>query len=448
MVAGPPWWDDGVEMSSPHTTADAVVPLGGRRATRDSQEPIFGGVASGLARHLGVPVLWVRAAFVLAAFLGGFGVVLYAGLWWLLPSDAHFETGAPGIESATRGGRRPGRIRRLGDIGPAIALAALGLGAILLLEAVLGRGAVFWPLLIGIVGVGLLWRQADEAQRERWLDSTGRIDPVRVVFGRGGWASYARVAAGVLLILVALVLYSVHGGSLSMARDVTVAAILAIVGLGIVIGPWVYRLASDLSDEHAERVRTQERADVAAHLHDSVLQTLALIQKNADDGAAVARLARAQERDLRSWLYAGESTDERTVASALRGVAARVEDEYAVSVDVVAVGDCDLDELLRPLVHATGEAVTNAAKHAGVGRVDVYAEVTPGAVDVFVRDRGRGFDPAAVPADRYGVRNSILDRMRRHGGTAEVRSTVGEGTEVRLHLARPAEEPPSTGGQP
>jgi signal transduction histidine kinase len=436
-------------MSSTHATADgtagrteprpAAVPLGGRRATRDTQEPILGGVAAGVARHLGFPVLWVRAGFVLAAFLGGFGVVFYAGLWWLLPSDSHFETGAPGIESATRGGRRPGRIRRLGDIGPAIALAALGLGAILLLEAVLGRGAVFWPLVIGVGGIALLWRQADEAQRERWLDSSGRIDPMRVVFGHGGWASYARVAAGVGLIVLALVLYSVRGGSIGMARDVTVAALLTVAGLAIVIGPWMYRLASDLSDERAERVRTQERADVAAHLHDSVLQTLALIQKNADDGTTVARLARAQERDLRAWLYAGDSTDESTVASALRGAAARVEDEYGVSVEVVNVGDCVLDEALRPIVHATGEAVTNAAKHAGTGKVDVYAEVADGAVDVFIRDRGRGFDPATVPPDRYGVRNSIVDRMRRHGGSAEVRSAPGEGTEVRLHLVRQEE---------
>jgi signal transduction histidine kinase len=430
-----------LDMSSTRATADAgaSVPMGSRRASRDTQEPILGGVASGLARHLGFPVLWVRAGFVLAALLGGFGVVFYAGLWWLLPSDSHFETAAPGIESASRGGRRPGRIRRLTDVGPAIALAALGLGAILLLEAVLGRGAIFWPLVIGIVGIALLWRQADEAQRERWLDSTGRIDPVRVVFGHGGWASYARVAAGVGLIVLALVLYSVRGGSMGMARDVTVAALLTIAGLAIVIGPWIYRLASDLSDERAERVRTQERADVAAHLHDSVLQTLALIQKNADDGATVARLARAQERDLRSWLYAGESTDERTVASALRGAAARVEDEYGVSVDIVNVGDCDLDEALRPIVHATGEAVTNAAKHAGTGKVDVYVEITGSAVDVFVRDRGRGFDPTTVPGDRYGVRNSIMDRMHRHGGSAEVRSAPGEGTEVRLHLARQEE---------
>ncbi len=427
-------------MSSTHPTAEAAVPLGGRRATRDTQEPIFGGVASGLAKHLAVPVLWVRAAFVLGTFLGGLGVVLYGALWALLPSDSKFETSTPGLESATRGGRRPGRIRRLSDVGPTMALAALGFGAILLLEAVFGRGAIFWPLLIALVGIGLLWRQADEAQRERWLDHTGRVAPLRVVFGAGGWASYARVGAGVTLIVLAVALWSVRGGSLGMARDVFAASILAVIGLAIVVGPWVYRLASDLSDERAERVRTQERADVAAHLHDSVLQTLALIQRNADDPATVARLARAQERDLRSWLYAGESTDESTVGSALRGVAARVEDEYGVSVEVVIVGDCDFDEALRPVVYATGEAVTNAAKHAGTGKVDVYAEVTEGAVDVFVRDRGRGFDPERIGEDRYGVRHSIVDRMQRHGGSAEVRSAPGEGAEVRLHLPRPARQ--------
>lgn len=420
-------------MSSTHTAADRPQV---RRATRDTQEPIIGGVASGLARHLALPALWVRAFFVFTAVLGGLGVALYAGLWMVLPSDSRFQTAAPGLEHAERAGLRPRRIRRLGDVGPAIALAALAFGGILLLEAVLGRGAIFWPLVIGLVGVGLLWRQADEAQRERWLDTTGRIDPVRVVLGSGGWASYARLAAGVGLIVTALALFSLRGGSIGLARDVTVASLLGVAGIGIVVGPWIYRLASDLTDERAERVRTQERADVAAHLHDSVLQTLALIQVNAADGATVARLARAQERDLRSWLYAAESTDERSVASALRGAAAAVEDAHGVSVDVVTVGDCAFDESLRAVVAAAGEAVTNAAKHAGTGKVDVYAEVTGAAVDVFVRDRGRGFDPEDTPADRYGVRHSIIDRMRRHGGSAEVRSAVGEGTEVRLHLPR------------
>jgi len=327
-----------------------------------------------------------------------------------------------------------------------IALAALGFGAILLLEAVLGQGAVFWPLFLGLVGIALLWRQADEAQRERWLDTTGRIDPVRVVVGNGGWAAYARIASGAGLIVTALVLFSLRGGSPAMARDVTVAALLTIVGLAIVIGPWMYRLASDLTAERTERVRTQERADLAAHLHDSVLQTLALIQKNAHDGPTVARLARSQERDLRSWLYAGESTDDSTVASALRGVAAAAEDDHGVSVEVVTVGDCPMSEPLRAIVNATREAVTNAAKHAGTGQVDVYAEIATEAIDVFVRDRGRGFDPAAVPEDRYGVRHSIIDRMQRHGGSAEVRSGHDEGTEVRLHLPRNQQRQEKTDG--
>jgi signal transduction histidine kinase len=202
-------------------------------------------------------------------------------------------------------------------------------------------------------------------------------------------------------------------------------------------------MASDLTAERAERVRTQERADMAAHLHDSVLQTLALIQRNADDAATVARLARAQERDLRSWLYAGEAADESSVAAALRAAGAGVEDAHGVSVDVVAVGDCPFGEQVRPIVNAAREAMTNAAKHAGTPRVDVYAEVTEDAIEVFVRDRGAGFDPTTVPDDRHGVRDSIVDRMRRHGGRAEVRSAPGEGTEVRLHLPRPGARPES-----
>jgi signal transduction histidine kinase len=353
----------------------------------------------------------------------------------VLPSDAAFHQEAPGLESATRTGKRPGRVRRLTDVGPAVALAALGVGVLLLVEAVIGTGPVFWPLVLGVIGIGLLWRQADEVQRERWLDTGGRIDPFRAVFGSGGWAAYARVAAGIGLVIFAVVIFSLHAGDLGVARDITVAALLGIAGLAIVIGPWVFRLASDLTAERAERVRSQERADVAAHLHDSVLQTLALIQKNATDGPMVARLARAQERDLRSWLYAGESTDERTLASALRGIGADVEDTHGVTVDVVTVGDFPMGEEVRPIVNATREAVTNAAKHAGTGRVDVYAEVIGSHVEVFIRDRGAGFDPDAVAADRLGVRHSIIDRMERHGGTARIRSAPGEGTEVRLSMS-------------
>ena len=191
---------------------------------------------------------------------------------------------------------------------------------------------------------------------------------------------------------------------------------------------------------------SQERADVAAHLHDSVLQTLALIQKSAHDGPTVARLARAQERDLRAWLFAGDTTDAATVSGALRAVTAELEDAHGISVDVVVVGECPMTEGLRPLVAATREAVTNAAKHAGTGRVDVYAEVGPEVVEVFVRDRGAGFDLDAVPEDRQGVRGSIVDRMTRHGGRAEVRTAPGEGTEVRLAMPRQSRE--SEPGEP
>lgn len=435
MVGGVALCDDDGDMSAPSTAGGHEF----RRAYRDTQQPIVGGVASGLARHLGFPVLWVRVGFLLAAGLGGMGVLLYAALWLVLPADSRFDESAPGLESASRGGRRPGRVRRLSDLGPVIALGALATGLLLLLGAALGTGAFFWPAVLGATGVMLLWRQADEAQRERWVDSTGRLDPVRAVFGAGGWASYARVTAGALLVLGALVVFSLRAGDLGTARDITVAGLLGIAGLAIVVGPWIYRLAADLTAERAERVRTQERADLAAHLHDSVLQTLALIQKNAADPALVARLARAQERDLRAWLYDETAGDQSTVASALRGLAAAVEDAHGVSVDVVTVGDCDLTESLRPLVSAAREAVTNAAKHAGTGRVDVFVEVSAHVVDVFVRDRGVGFDPDVVPEGRFGVRHSIVDRMERHGGGAEIRSAPGAGCEVRLHMPRQEE---------
>jgi signal transduction histidine kinase/phage shock protein PspC (stress-responsive transcriptional regulator) len=427
MVRPLPLCDDGRTMT---TTA----PYTPRRATRDTTDSYLGGVASGLARHLGVPVLWVRVLFVVTAALGGMGMAFYAGLWLVLPTDERFEQGAPGLDAARRDGRRPGVVRRFADIGPMIALAALGVGIVLMFESVFGRGALFWPIALGIGGVVLIWRQADEAQRERWVDTTGRIDPLRALVGRGSWASYARLFAGGGLILTAFAVFAFRTGQIGAAREILVAGVLGVVGLAIALGPWVFRLASDLADERAERVRSQERADVAAHLHDSVLQTLALIQKNAGDAPTVARLARAQERDLRTWLFEEHKIDGTSLASALRAMAAEVETGHQVVVEVVTVGDLTLTEAHAPLLHATREAVVNAAKHAGTGRVDVYAEVSPGQVEVFVKDRGTGFDPAAIPTDRHGLRGSIIDRMERHGGTAEIRSTPGDGTEVVLRM--------------
>jgi signal transduction histidine kinase len=417
------------------TTMSAPTERPVRRATRDTRHPIIGGVAAGLARHLGVPVVWVRAGFLIAAVLGGSGVLFYAGLWLVLPGESLYDHEAPGLESAARQGRRPGRIRRLADSGPAIALVALGLGMVLTAEAIFGNGIVIWALVLAVLGFGLLWRQADEAQRSRWLDQSEKLNPTRAVFGTGGWAAYVRVGAGFVLVVGAFALFAVRHGRVSDVYDVLISAALGVVGLGITLGPWIWRLTNDLAQERAERVRTQERADLAAHLHDSVLQTLALIQKNAADAPTVARLARSQERDLRAWLF-DATPDGGTLAGALREVVREIEDTYGVDVELVTVGDVDLDEALAPIVSAAREAATNAAKHAGSPVVDIYAEVSPDRVEVFVRDRGTGFDPQTVPPDRQGVRNSILDRMTRHGGTAEIRSTPETGTEVRLNLPR------------
>ncbi len=432
MVARVGACDDGDTMTQIDPTR--VAPP--RRAYRHTSSPVVGGVASGLAAHLAVPVLWVQCFFVATAFLSGFGLMLYAGLWVFLPAAQGFEVSAPGLESASRTGRRPGRRSRLRDAGPAVAIGALLFGVVLGFEGIFGQGALFWPVVLGVAGTALLWRQADEAQRVRWIDSSGRIDPFRAVFGDGGWAAYARIAAGLGLIVTALLVFAVAVGEASFAVPVLVAGLLGLLGLAIVVGPWAKRLIDDLGAERVERVRTQERADMAAHLHDSVLQTLALIQKNSHDAITVARLARSQERDLRQWLFEADTADATTLAGALKEMAADVESQHPVVVDVVTVGDCPLEESLRPLVHAAREAVVNVAKHAGTQRADVFAETSSRSVDVFVRDRGAGFDPGAVAGDRQGVRTSIVDRMSRHGGRADVRSAPGEGTEVRLHMPR------------
>ena len=406
------------------------------KAYRRADEAFVGGVAAGLADHLRLPVIWVRAAFVAMTVVGGFGVIFYAGLWMVLPVQRHFDDSAPGLAAAERQGKRRGRKLRLSDYGPLIALAALGLGLAVLFTMITGRGAFLWPVLLGLGGVAVLWRQADEAQHERWIDSTGRISVLRAVVGGGGFASWIRLVVGVVMLIGAIVLLSAKGGGWGQAREVGIAATLAVIGIGFIVGPWLFRLSSDLSEERAERIRSQERADVAAHLHDSVLQTLALIQKSAGDPTTVARLARSQERDLRAWLFDSSGGDPTTLEAALRAIAGEVDEAYGVPVDVVCVGDPTVSEDLRAIVLATREAVANAARHSGADKVDVYAEATPGAVEIFVRDRGRGFDPETIATDRHGLRDSIVERMRRHGGSAEVRSNAGAGgppgTEIRL----------------
>lgn len=414
--------------TGPHEGAVARPP----KAYRNSEDGMLGGVAAGLAEHLRLPVLWVRVAFVVLTAMGGFGVIFYGVLWMVLPARRHFDDSAPGLAAADRQGKRPPRVLRFADYGPLVAVATIGLGVVLLVAMTTGRGAFLWPMLLAVGGIAVLWKQADEAQRERWVDSTGRINVVRAVVGGGGAASYLRLLVGAMMVIAAITLFSVGGGGWSAARDVGIASTLGILGIAFIAGPWLFRLSSDLSEERAERVRSQERADVAAHLHDSVLQTLTLIQKSANDPTAVARLARAQERDLRSWLFQSSGADPTTLAAALRTISGEVDEAYGVPIEVVCVGDVPVTEPLRALVLATREAVVNAARHSGASRVDLYAEAGADQVEIFVRDRGTGFDLASVEVDRHGVRDSIIERMRRHGGTADVRSTPGSGTEIRL----------------
>jgi signal transduction histidine kinase len=376
-------------------------------------------VSSGIAEHLRVPVLWVRVIFVALAGLGGAGLIGYALLWAFLPAT---EAGA----------RRPSSTR---DRQQAVGLVLLG-GGLALAGAAWGTawgGWVTGPLGIALVGAGVVWREADASQRTRWRSGAG------VLLG-GGRMALLRVLAGIALVTSGIAVFLLNQGNLGQVR------FALLVGVAVLTVPWWLRLVRALGEERRARIRTEERAEIAAHLHDSVLQTLALIQQQSDSAREVRRLARGQERELRSWLYGpqGYGTVAQThtdgtapaFAATLHAAAGEVEDTYAVTMQVVVVGDCALEDPLPSLVQASREAMVNAAKHAGVTEVSVYAEVEPGQVHIFVRDRGAGFDPDAVAADRHGLTDSIRGRMQRHGGTVTLRTSPGEGTEVQLAVAR------------
>lgn len=411
------------EVAGSSAARGPASPPGYRRASRPADHRLVGGVAVGLADHLGLPVLAVRIAFVVATWLNGVGIIAYLILWRLLPLAE--PTLPAGLESASRRGLRTGRAR----IGPVevlqtVAICAIGAGVLILLQ-VSGRGinsALLLPLLVGLLGVAVIWRQLDDVAWQRWMRQTS------------GWAFAARIAAGVVMVALAAGYVLTQERGLGGVVDVASATGIALVGIGLILGPWITKLLGDLTAERRERVRSQERADVAAHLHDSVLQTLALLQKNAGDAAAVATLARRQERDLRAWLYGDEDQHGDSLIAALRSAADEVEQAHHVEVEVIGVGDASLDDDVAALARATREAMVNAAKHAQVGRVDVYAECDGRTVEVFVRDRGVGFDPEQVAGDRLGLRGSIVGRVERHGGTVTIRSAPGEGTEVAMRL--------------
>jgi signal transduction histidine kinase len=380
------------------------APAAHRRLYRATQGRALGGVAAGLAEHLALPVVVLRVAFAALTLVDGAGVVMYAAFWVFVPQrdDAEGE----GTE---------GR-------GQLLALAALAVGSLLLLHrvGVISTSSSLLPVGLALAGLALVWRQADESQRSRWRATAT------------GPRGLTRTLAGAALLAAGLAGFLATRGQLGEARKGLLFTVVVVTGLAVLTAPFWLRLTADLRDERRERIRSQERAEVAAHVHDSVLQTLTLIQKAADDPKEVSRLARAQERELRGWLYRPAGDAGGQFAAALEQAAAEVEEAHRVAVDLVVVGDRTIDARAGAVVAAAREAMVNAAKHSGVDRVQVYAEVEPERLVVFVRDRGTGFDPAQVSADRFGLSQSVIGRMERTGGTAEVRSTPGEGTEVRL----------------
>jgi signal transduction histidine kinase len=381
----------------------------------------LGGVCAGLAERLGWPVLLLRGFFLATTLWLFSGIALYGVLWLLLPSER--AEPAVGVAAASRIGLRTATPtnRRLAVV-LGLVLALYGAGAAGLVQ-VLGDGWINRHA-ISIMGVllggALVWRQWDRDDDEPTVGA--------------GWVMFGKISLGVLVVSGTVI--TSLGLELGWANAWQLSGIGAFaLSLALLLGaPWLLHPEARAARREEELVE-ETRADMAAHLHDSVLQTLAMIQRQSVDAKAVAHLARRQERELRTWLY-GDAVDTESLKAVLRATAAEIEDTYSVPIDIVTVGDAELTPALDALVRAAREAILNAAKHSGADRIDVYAEVSPDTVEVFVRDRGRGFDAAHVGEDRMGIRGSILDRIHRHGGVVGLRSTVGEGTEVRLEMAR------------
>jgi signal transduction histidine kinase len=399
------------------------------RRARDDR--LAGGVAAGIAARTGLDVTVVRTAFVLATLLSFFGAAAYVVAWLLIPVAGE-ESNIASRATADRRG-----------LALAAGLASL-LGAVLIIASLLGAGWLGswgWPVVVSAVGIVLIWRNAaaDEQATMRQL-----AEPLL------GWTeensrprTLLRVSvAGLLLMLGLIALLTGHPRHVLWPLAGVVLMIAAIV---VVLGPWWLRIARDLVVERQARIRAEERAEMASRVHDSVLQTLALIQRRADEPQQVVQLARAQERELRSWLFDGRApgsldSQAMTLAAGVRLIQQEVEAQHRLAVEAVTVGDCELDDNLSALLAAAREATVNAVKWSGAEVVSIFAEVEPREVSVFVRDRGRGFDPATVPADRKGLAESVHARMARRGGSATVRSAPGEGTEVSLTMPRAAGE--------
>jgi len=390
----------------------------------------LGGVACGVAAHLGAPVAAVRVVFAGLALAGGAGVVGYVLLWALLRPAAEADTEGAAEDGGPRRARWSPADGAGGQLVAGVALLAVGATALAQRAGLpVSPGAVA-SACVALAGAFVVWEQLDAGDRDRWLARAG-----------GGAADGGpRLLVGVLLAAAGVVLLALRGEDTSVLRPVVASVAAVLAGTGLLLAPWAVRFAAELRAERAARVREAERAEMAAHLHDSVLQTLALIQRSSADPAAVTTLARAQERELRAWLYGGgPDAAGRSLATAVRAEVAAVEEAHGVPVEVVVVGDRPLGRPEEALVQALREAVLNAVRH-GAAPVQVYVEAGASEVEAFVRDHGAGVDLDAVPPDRLGLRESVLGRMARAGGSAAVRPAPGGGTEVSLRLG-PVQEP-------
>ncbi|MCO4250578.1 ATP-binding protein [Pseudarthrobacter raffinosi] len=459
-----------------------------------SSDRVIAGVCAGLAAHLGWPVKSVRIGMALATLAGGAGLAFYAWLWIMVPTadesarrnarrpaspiapavslDPAFSAGphsaapsqgspaaAPWWGNPDAGAFAPGgvsggpaagygssygapvrppwfRVRSM-RYGKEIMLGAgLLLVAGIMIARLLGVDVpleTLIPAAAVLGGAAIAWMQLDETRRAGLVDKT-KADQA------GGWA---RLAAGLALVVAGVLVMVSGSGSWEQTWLALLASVSVLGGVVLVLLPWALKFWRDLETERAGRIRETERAEIAAHLHDSVLQTLALIQRRAGNEHDVVRLARAQERELRSWLFQDPGKEAGQLSDRIKAVGAEVEDSLGNAVEVVSVGDTAMTESHEALVQASREAMLNASRHGG-GTVSVYLEVSDGRTEIFIKDRGPGFDLQEVPEDRLGVRESIIGRMKRHGGSASITSTPN-GTEVRLGM--PALQPENAEGK-
>ena len=416
--------------------SDPAAPQPTRVLQRRADRRVLGGVAAGLSDYLKVPVGYLRIGFVLLSLLMGAGLVLYLFLVFSVPVVGAGATATPlsRLENRLRNTETRQATLLAVIAGGFVLAAVITLANSSALRAQLTNQTWLLPVVIMVIGVLLSWWQLSS--------SANGLGTARA--GRPALRSLLRVGAGVLIAAGGAFVLVLQGLTLPDMARAALAAFAVLLGAAVVVAPWWLRLWNELVRSREEQTRQAQREEMAAHLHDSVLQTLAMIRTNSADAQRVSQLARAQERELRQWLYQGSSAPEVSLAEQLRAAAAELEDTMrtstgaAVVIDLVFVGDLQPDEPAAALVQAAREAMLNAIKH-GAPPISVYLEVGSSAVEVFITDRGTGFDPGQIPDDRFGVRHSIIGRMTRVGGSAQLRKLPTGGTEVHLQLPTNAE---------